>query len=187
MTLTREEPCEYFTRVQMLESELVRFRVKPAESRLDVVVIHAAEALSAYFAYLRQGGLPADYKPQTMTFLLLRFSAVGNVRTVLGPNVPQDRLPAGDSDRCWQLHEKTLIAPSGRLVTGVDCKPCSDGFEIAMYFDSFGRHIWEFDELWGARRVANVVRRGDSLELRDAASGQVLDSRNPFADLLPSE
>lgn len=182
MSISEDAPCDYFSSTQLLESQLVRFRARPSQSQLDMVVIYTAESISAYFSYLQAGGLPDDYKCDAVDFRLLRFLGVGVVHTRLGPNVPAARALKGNSITRWAAHERTLLEKT-RLITEIGCQRLRNGsgFEFRVYLDSFGEHYWRFRRFFVDRLVARVERRGKTFEYRDASTGESVDPSDPFA------
>ncbi len=180
MSITEVDPSSYFPSVQLRESTLVRFRMRPSQSRLDFVVIYAAEAIATYFSHLQTGGSPKDYECKTADFRLFQFLGVDLIHTKLGPNVPDDRSPKGNSDSDWEAHETTLLTPRRRTITGFDCGRSKSGYECRVYFDSFGEHGWTFERLLVDRVLATISLRDGQFEYRDASIGDVVDPSNPF-------
>lgn len=179
MSISEVDPCNYFSSVHLLESEPVRFRMSPSQSQLDIVVIYGAEAIGAYFLYLQAGGLPENYKCDVVDFRLFRFRGVENLRKKLGPNVPADRTPQGDSDSEWAAYE-TLVTSRHRSITAFRCKRSKSGYQCHMYFDSFGEHQWKFQRLLVDCKIAQIYRRGKLIEYTDKSTGQIIDPSNPF-------
>jgi hypothetical protein len=164
----------------MLESRLVRFRMKPSDRELDIVFVFAAKTLDAYARFVTAGGSPRQFRTRTVDFRRLRFLDVRETTTILGPNVPRSCAPRGDTDSDWADHENNLIRPNGRLITAVDCKRRALGYHCVMAFDSFGRHSWTFQELVVDSRTANVRFRDNSWEYFDSVTGTVMNPLDPF-------
>ena len=182
MSTSEVAPLSYFSDVQLLESELVRFRMTPSRSQLDIVVIYAAETLDSYFLFVEKGGDPTKFNSDKLDFRLLRFVGVRNIETRLGPNVPIDRLPKGNLDNDWAAHEATLLAMR-RLITYVDCERSGSNFICRMNFDSFGEHEWTFEWLLGDRIVATFSQRNHAFEYKNASTGEFIDASNPFVSI----
>jgi len=180
MTLSKTHPNNYFSNVQLLESQLVRFLFEPSKAQLDIVVLYAAETLGDYFEYLQSGGKPENYKMQSADFRMFRFLSVEDVHTQLGTNVPKNKAPRGTTDELWSEHERKVLLSRHRLITDIKCKPNLIGFKCSMYLTSFGEHNWEFQQVHVDSCVANIKKRGDSYEYRDSETGIIIDPKDPF-------
>jgi len=171
---------EFFDSVSLVESDLVRFLMRPRQRRLDIVVNYVAETVGKYFLHLKEGGLPGQYEVSRIDFRLLSFRDVTNFRTRLGPNVALDKTPRGKSEQDWIAHEQTLLTPRGRIITGAECVSANGTFTCRMYLDSFGEHSWDFSELIVDRKVVQVVRKGATIEYHDDRTNTPINPADPF-------
>jgi hypothetical protein len=173
-------PCNYFANEHLVESEIVRFLVRPHLSRCDLVFIHTAPVIGKYFAHLRAGNSMESFRVDMLEFRWLRFVGVQQVNTRLGPNVPAKLRPQGTTEADWLAHERALLTPRGRLITGVKCLPSAAGFRCAIDLDSFGEHSWSFASMIEARRTVRVIRQGVDAVYQEVATDLVVDRSDPF-------
>ncbi len=177
--LVVSDPLVYLSPEVLRESQLLHFRMKSSERRLDIQIIPAVPVFEEWARHISSGGQPQDFHARHIEFRRLLFSGVSALTTELGPNVSQHMAPSGDDDVAWAAHEAKLIS-FRRLITEVDCISKGVRYRCRMYFDSFGAHSWEFDGVQVESVKTTVTSTDGEWQYFNSLTGAVVNPNNPF-------
>ena len=177
--LVVSDPVAYLSPDVLRESQLLHFRMKPSERRLDIQIIPAVPVFEEWARHISSGAQPKDFHARHIEFRRLLFLGVSALSTELGPNVPRHMAPSGDGDMDWAAHELKLLL-FRRLITEVDCVSKDVRYRCRMYFDSFGAHTWEFDGVQVDSIKTTVTSTDGEWQYCDSLTGAVVDPNNPF-------
>ena len=178
--LVVSNPVAYLSPEVLRESQLLHFRMKSSDRRLDMQIIPAVPVFEEWARHISSGGQPQDFHTRHIEFRRLLFLGVSALTTELGPNVHPHMAPSGDDDVDWARHETRLIRPRGRLITEVKCVSQNGRYKCRMYFDSFGAHSWEFDGMQVDSIKTTVTSTNGQWQYCDSLTGAVVDPNNPF-------